>query len=378
MAGTIDKTQRLLDVIAFLVGRRQPVTVDELLETVPAYAGKWVAGDETARASVRRMFERDKDELREAGIPLETVPLPGSEAPPGGAEGYRLKTRDFFLPYLRVVGAGVSPPSALQRARYGMVELAAGEAVAAREALRQVADLPSFPLRREARKALRKLSFDLEAVPLGEADAAAPVLFAEREGAEAVRGRVETLTEALFARKRVRFRYHGIQRGEATERDVAPYGLMFQHGNWYLAGHDALRDDVRLFRVARMEEPVPNRAAPKSADYEIPGDFSLDAFRGREAWELGSEDEEALAARVRFAFPLSLWAERNGLGTPEEEGAEGAQVRSFRVTQPQPFLRWLLRLGGEATLEGPPELVEGLRALARDVVAVYEPGAAHG
>lgn len=372
MAGKIDKTQRLLDLIAHLVGRRQPVTVEELLETVPAYAEKWVTGDETARASVRRMFERDKDALREAGIPLETVPVPGGEAPPGGAEGYRLKTRDFFLPYLRVVGAGTAPPTALQRARYGMVELAAEEAVAARDALRQVADLPSFPLRREARKALRKLSFDLEAVPLGDEDAAAPVLFAEREGAEAIREKVETLSEALFARKRVRFRYHGIRRGEATERDVAPYGLMFQHGNWYLAGHDALREDVRLFRVARMEAPVPNRASPKTADYEIPDDFRLDAFRGREAWELGSDEDGALEARVRFAFPLSLWAERNAFGALEEGGPEGEQVRRFRVTQPQPFLRWLLRLGGEATLEAPPELVEGLRELARDVVAVYD------
>jgi predicted DNA-binding transcriptional regulator YafY len=378
MADRIDKTQRLLDVIAYLVGRRQPATVEELLEAVPAYAGKWVGGDETARASVRRMFERDKDELRDAGIPLETVPLHDAEAPAGVMEGYRLRTRDFFLPYLRVIGAGSPPPSARERARYGMVELAADEAVAAREALRQVADLTSFPLRREARQALRKLSFDLGAVPLGAAAAGAPVLFAEREEADAIRDRVEALSEALIDRKRVRFRYHGIRRGETTERDVAPYGMMFQHGNWYLAGHDALRDDVRLFRVARMETPVPNRASPKSADYEIPGGFTLDAFRGREAWELGTDDDEALEARVRFTFPLSLWTERNGLGTLEEEGADGTQVRSFRVTQTQPFLRWLLGLGGEAMLEGPPELVAGLRELARDVVAVYESGAAHG
>lgn len=379
MAEKIEKTQRLLDVIAYLVGRRQPAAVDELLEAVPAYAAKWVAGDETARASVRRMFERDKDDLREAGIPLETVPLHDSEAAAGVTEGYQLRRRDFFLPYLRVVGAGSPPPTALQRARHGVVELAGDEAVAAREALRRVSDLPSFPLRREARQALRKLSFDLASVPLEDTSASAPVLFAERAGAEAIRDRVETLSEALIARKRVRFRYHGIRRGEETERDVAPYGLMFQHGNWYLVGHDALRDDVRVFRVARMETPSADRTSPKKADYEIPGDFTLDAFRGREAWELGSDEgEEALEARVRFAFPLSLWAERNGLGVRASGGPEGEQVRSFRVTQPQPFLRWLLRLGGEARLEGPPELVEGLRDLARDVVAVYEAGAAHG
>jgi proteasome accessory factor B len=376
MAERIDKTQRLLDLIAYLVGRRQPATVDEVLEAVPAYAEKWAEGDDTARASVRRMFERDKDELRDLGIPLETVPVPGYDAPAGVAEAYRLRTRDFYLPYLRVVGAGTPPPPALKRAKFGMVELVSEEAVAAREALRHVHDLPSFPLRSEAGSALRKLSFDLAAAPLPES--AAPVLFAERAEAAEVRGRVEALSEALLGRKRVRFRYHGIHRGEATERDVAPYGLMFQHGNWYLVGHDALRNDVRLFRVARMEQPVAVGSSKKSRDFEIPEDFTLDNFRGREAWELGSPDDEALEARVRFAFPLSLWAERNQLGDLHSRAGDGAQVRRFRVTQVQPFLRWVLSLEGEARIEAPRYLVDGLRDLARDVVAIYEGDAAHG
>ena len=67
------KLQRQLDVIAYLVGRRLPVSVEELMEGIPAYAEKWTTDDATARDSVRRMFERDKDDLRAAGIPLKTI-----------------------------------------------------------------------------------------------------------------------------------------------------------------------------------------------------------------------------------------------------------------------------------------------------------------
>ena len=74
MPENISKVQRWLDLIAYLVGRHFPVPVEELMERLPAYARDFRGGDETARASVRRKFERDKDELRDAGIPIETVP----------------------------------------------------------------------------------------------------------------------------------------------------------------------------------------------------------------------------------------------------------------------------------------------------------------
>src|SRR5690606_37264678 len=73
MATRITKLQRWLDVIAFLVARRLPVSVDEIMEAIPAYASRWTEGSDKDRDSVRRTFERDKEELRRAGIPIESV-----------------------------------------------------------------------------------------------------------------------------------------------------------------------------------------------------------------------------------------------------------------------------------------------------------------
>jgi hypothetical protein len=74
---------------------------------------------------------------------------------------------------------------------------------------------------------------------------------------------------------------------------------------------------------------------------------------------------------VRFRFPTSLWAERNGYGRLTGETREGTSVREFDVRQPNAFLRWILSLEGEAVIESPPDLAEGLRAMAKEVAVLY-------
>src|SRR5690606_26838865 len=156
--------------------------------------------------------------------------------------------------------------------------------------------------------------------------------------------------------KRLRFTYNGIYRGTATSRDVAAYGLLFQHGHWYLIGHDATRDGVRVFRVGRMDDVVANSKSPGTADYAVPDDFELDAYVGRQAWDLGADGEGPLPARVLFRFPLSLWADRNRHGAVESHGEDGGTVRRFEVHQVEPFVRWLLSLEGDVEVVGPPEV----------------------
>lgn len=364
----ISKTQRWLDLIAYLVGRRFPVAVEELMEKLPAYAEKWVAGSETDRDSVRRTFERDKDELRDLGIPIETATWRDHL----GEEhyGYSLTRRDFYLPYLRLLerAADEKPVARSDPAQIAQIELTTEEAGTALDALRRVASLPSFPLEHEARSAFRKLAFDLEPERFG----GTPALYVPDPADADRREDLRLLHEALLARKRVAFTYHGIRRDAPTERDVAPYGVLFQSGHWYLIGHDAVRDDIRVFRVGRMEDLRPNRAAPKTPDFEVPEDFRIEDYVSREPWQLGGPDEEPLEARVLFRFPRSLWAERNGKGELVEERRDGAAVRRFRVRQVDPFLRWVLSLEGDAEILAPVELRGELRDLAGRVLALYE------
>jgi predicted DNA-binding transcriptional regulator YafY len=355
------RLQRWLDLIAYLVGRRHPVSVEEVLEHVPAYASPLETDDAKALDASRKMFERDKRDLRAFGIPIETVSFVtgGSDA----QEGYRLERKDFYLPYLRLLEQ--SRPTGEKR-MLGVAEfaIAPDEARDAREALELIGRLDGSPFVREVSSAMRKLAFDLPPQDT------APTLFVERPEVEALRERLAILTDALLARKRVEFEYHGIYRGETTQRDVDGYGMLFQRGNWYLIGHDHLRNDMRVFRVERMEALAPNTRKPETPDYAVPDDFVLADWRRREAWELGGE-EAPVEAKVAFRFPRSLWVDRNGFGEPLLTGPDGSSVRSFRVHQVDPFLRWVLSQDGEARIVAPPELAQAYRDRVAEVAALY-------
>src|SRR5579862_3157716 len=90
------KLQRCIDLLAAMLSRTFPATFDELRRAVPAYA----AGD---GPTLMRMFERDKDELRAFGVPIETVTTSD-----GGEVGYRVRRQDFYLPFLAIASAGAS------------------------------------------------------------------------------------------------------------------------------------------------------------------------------------------------------------------------------------------------------------------------------
>ncbi|MFQ5691358.1 MAG: helix-turn-helix transcriptional regulator [Gemmatimonadota bacterium] len=263
MAESISKTQRWLDLIAFLIGYRFPVSVEQIMEAVPSYARDTNSGDPTRVRSARRNFERDKDELRDMGIPIETTPYHFGEE---SETGYRLARGDFYLPYLNLLG-GETDAARQTGARTLRIE--PEELGVALNALRRVSSLPAFPFVGEVRSAFRKLTGDLDVE-----DLESRVLYAGRPDAEAIRTRLGHLSRALHKRKRVRFTYHGMYRGRTTERDLEAYGLFFQGGSWYLTGYDRSREGNRVFRVSRMEDPRVNKTSPNTADSPSPPTIS--------------------------------------------------------------------------------------------------------
>ena len=70
----MDKLERLLNLIAALLETPRAMSAEEIHERVPGYP-------EDSGATFRRAFERDKDDLREMGVPLRVETVPGSDPP---------------------------------------------------------------------------------------------------------------------------------------------------------------------------------------------------------------------------------------------------------------------------------------------------------
>jgi proteasome accessory factor B len=349
-----DKLLRWIDLIAALLRRRFPVSFDELARDVPSYAHDGAPSD-----TLQRMFERDKDELRRAGIAIETV---------NGADGepsqYRLKPEAFYLPYLVLAGAdgGSRGPSAGAGYRtLPTLALPPEEAAMLRRAAERVCSLGAPPLTDDATRALRKLRYDLpDDLLLPAANSTA-----DGDGAQ-----FSALVDAIERSKQLTFNYHSIGRGTTEPRTVEPYGLVYLTGHWYLVAHEPRVAGIRLFRTTRMSATRVNAKAPGSADFTVPATFDLKAHaRSRQAWELGTGDVEAIDVHFRGLGGDITAALRLGESVPAPD-ANGTRSR-FHVRRRDTFLRWLLTFAGDAVPVAPDAVVEAWRTLVRDTLAVH-------
>jgi proteasome accessory factor B len=297
-----------------------------------------------------RMFERDKDELRAFGIPIETVTNDQGET-----LGYRLSSKDFYLPYLALVEIGrtVSKPRKVDK--YGYQALStltfdADELNVLSSAISRVSQLGDPALKLDAESVSRKLAFDLPVGAIAATDGATRIPARAQPSPELF----DQLNDALLRRKQVAFTYRGIESGSASARSVEPYGLFFLSSHWYLAGRDTESNELRNFRLSRIDRLVVNAKRAQSADYEIPPTFSLrEHARSRQPWEIG--DGDLVEAIVRFPkrTGASLSAAMLGEQIPGEPG-----LRRFRIRREDAFARWLLSFGGDAVPIVPPAVVK--------------------
>ena len=352
------KAARWLDLIAYLLQHRYPVTREDIYEHVADYRASLEAAD--AGESLRRKFERDKDELRTLGIEIETVEVPGQAGDEPSA-GYRLRERSFYMPYLELTDAVAAPAPPYQ----GLARLAVSQHDLSLldRATRRLADRADLPLSAAAVSARRKLEFDLP-LPLASIER---VLSRPLTGESAKA--LATLQQSVVQRVAVRCRYFAIGRDAEERRVIEPYGLFFNWGRWYAAARARDRDAMRVFRVDRMREA--ELLTGKDARFTVPADFSIKQYVRRSPWEL--TDKAATAVRVRFAFPESRWVIAAGVGSPAEPLLDdGGAVLEFGVRDANPFLRWLLTFRDHASVLSPDSVAEELAALRRRVAVLYE------
>ena len=206
------KTERLLGLVVCLLSSERYLTAVQIRAAVPGYPESFEA--------FKRMFERDKEELRELGIPLET----GSNSAFDEEPGYRIPRQAYVLPEIRL-----EPDEAAVLSLAARVWRQAELAGAAAGALLK----------------LRAAGVDAEETPQPGIE--------PRLTAEAAFG---PLWEAVRDRRPVTFAYRAAGRSEPQQRRLDPWGVVNRHGRWYVAGQDADRDAVRVFRLSRIEGPV--------------------------------------------------------------------------------------------------------------------------
>ncbi|MFQ6172450.1 helix-turn-helix transcriptional regulator [Oryzobacter sp. R7] len=320
------KTERLLNLVLVLLYTRRPLGKAQIRQLVPQY------GQSASTEAFERMFERDKDELRELGIPLVTEDIdPLHEDEPG----YRIHQRDYALPDIAF------EPDEL--AVLGLASRVWAQA----------------SLAGPAAQALRKLK-------------AAGV---ERDG-DALIGiepRLRTTEPAFDAvkdgvvrRVPLRFSYRRPDAEEATERRVQPWSLISWHGRWYLNAFDEERGAARVFRLSRISGPV--RTAGRPGSFEVPDDHEPELMVAR--MTAPPTQPSPAVVRVRRGTGHSLRRQARTVGEVDDTW----DLVDLDYRDLEDFAEQLAGYGADVVAEQPAELVEAVVRRLRGALAAHTGG----
>lgn len=193
--------------------------------------------------------------------------------------------------------------------------------------------------------------------------------FAEDRSSGDVEVRIETggsehlgaLQRGLQNSKRLRLEYLSASRGELSERDVDPWGLVAARGHWYLIAWDHSVSDERMFRVDRVKS-----AQELDVEALVPEDFDPDRYRGAFVGEEGQPH-----VTMEISPEVASWFEDYYPTVAAEDRPDGWR----RVELVAGGERWvatlLLRLGGDVRDVEPERMVEAARELAGKIAARY-------
>jgi proteasome accessory factor C len=313
----LDRLERVTDLVLVLLETQQPLTLDAIAHQVPGYPAE--------HAARRQAFERDKRLLRDEGIPVLTERLPGNEQ-----YGYRIDRDQFYLPDLAL------EPDEQVALHLAVAGVHLGD--------------PS------GRDALLKLG----ASGLGDVRPIASIVPTPA---------LIDLFEAVRTKATAAFSYR-----TGRDRRVAPLGLWFRFGHWYLVAWDLDSTAVRTFRVDRIEGDV-TRGEAGSAEGVVPegeGAVDIEAALPDEPWDTEAANPVEMRILVD-ALEARRVADQVGEDKVVGRHDDGSIELVLGVSSFVSIRSWVLGLADHATVLEPEafrdELVAWLTALTETPAA---------
>ena len=313
------KTERLLSLVVCLLSARRYLTATQIRAAVPGYPDSFEA--------FKRMFERDKDELRELGIPLET----GTNGPGEEEAGYRIPRQAYELPDIRL-----EPDEAAILGLAARVWRRAELAEAAEGALLK----------------LRAAGIDAE-------DLTQPGIEPRVQTPEAAFG---ALWQAVRDQRPVTFEYRASGRAAAQRRRLEPWGVVNRRGRWYVVGHDRDRGAERVFRLSRIDGPV-SFAGP-AGSVLVPPDTDV---RGSvRMWDTDAPPSRSCLLRVRQGTGYGL--RRHAVST-EPDGDTGWDLVELNFTEAGWWSEHVASFGADVIVLEPSDLRDAVIGRLKGVLA---------
>jgi proteasome accessory factor C len=325
MAKDTEKLIRQLSLISYLMAERRPVTAPEIRRDVEGYS----VMNEDAFA---RRFYADRSELEALGIQLAV------EKPIDGLveqENYSLPPENFHL-----------PPIAFE-----------DQELAALNTALQLLD-GEFAYAEPLRLALQQISWGRPSPLLAPEQRTVALGITGAAGGHDISQRLAKIETAIFRRKTIAFDYYTMERDDVGTRRIDPYQLLYQGSQFYLVGRSHERRAIRVFRLSRIRGKVAY-VTKAEHDFTRPADFDPRLYADRIGWQFGDPVGTAeIWLGERIAWQIERHFGRYGEIRP---AAGDDRIFATAYANPRALIAWVLGLGENARILGPPELAEALR-----------------
>ncbi len=177
---------------------------------------------------------------------------------------------------------------------------------------------------------------------------------------------IRLIEKAINNKYTVTVDYHALGREDSVFRKIDPYSLVYENGAVYLVGYCHLRENIRIFRIDRM-----NTLEMSEEEFERPGNFSLDNYF-KFTW--GVEKGEMFTVELIFTGTAArLVQEFNWHPTQEIESLPGDKllfrVKTCSMTE---IKKWVLGFGSEVEVIKPEKLREDVVFEMKKMLENYE------
>lgn len=297
MPVSAEKTERLINLTLGLLSSKRYLTKNEIFRNVAGYSG--------SPETMERMFERDKDELRNMGIEIEVGqidPLFEDEV------GYLIKSSDIQI-----------QPTDFSKEELLLMTMAANtwkESVfsdVSNNALMKLASIDS------------QITLNKIAISTFNEDGITLLQF-------------EKIIEAIKDRKFLSFLYND------KDRLIAPYALKSVNGFWYLIGQDQGLQ-IKVFKIIRIQSEI--KIISKKPLFDIPSDFNVDEFLKKEK----KEKDKVATLLIRENRVMAL--RNKGKVSPAPNGWEKLEISFDDLNQITTEILWY---ADDVVVESPQEL----------------------
>ena len=183
---------------------------------------------------------------------------------------------------------------------------------------------------------------------------------------EKIEKQYNTIVDAMDGKQEIEMVYKGMHGQKETKRQIAPYGLFYSNGMWYVLAYCNMRNEIRSFALDCI-----NEFKITNTPYVIPKDFNMDDYF-KPSWHI-MRYGKPIEVSLRFSKDVARWIKRRKWHPDQiiKERKDGSIIFKVKLQGTKELKWWTYHWAPYCEILSPPELRKEAKEEIRKLGRVY-------